>query len=794
MRKLLVFILFCVILLIGCSSEKSDFSKAKKDNSIKGYETFLQKHPEGDFKEQVEQRLQELAYQSARQKNSLKIYKEFLKKFPGSKYFDEIKLIIEQLSKEVKLLSYPGDIHIYAAKMDEIRSECLFDIQNKKFFKGKTPLSVSLEPGKYYVGFYKEGDELDDKQIDRSGVEVSGLAQLSSISDGLIVYQGRTLGYQTRPGKKGVSFIVSAGMGEHWDTLEYSLLRDGFNSAFAIVQKGKVKGILRIYELVKLPDKQGIVTSAFLTKKAVLAGDIPKSETLKQNFPIDKENMEKQLVKFGIKQNRKDTILSSLRHFGIAILTDFDARTFNDSVQDPLQISSKGKYVGIVRIGDQEDPESLTYELQLLNEEAKRYSAKVSTVNLYGQWFADPISAVRFIPGNSELLCATANNEVWHCDILNKKVLSIVTGFEKDIRLIIPAGRYWILGLENNSLHVWDTKSREEVFVVDIISAKTGFDVDLLRQRVFYVTGNNELTIFSLKENKPIMKSSLKDKISFQGIFYDATTDHLLLLSKKGEIQIYSGTNLKLIKKGEQRIKGFSWKYEYSNPNLAGQVQPDHCLLWCDQTPSIYRVNLKTGAYSMVTRFSTTLGEVYFSNDNSITMGLKDKRIDLIGLKSKGYKKSTRLSVNGKAAGFSLDNNKLVIGCEDHTLRFFSIPALQSIEVIGIPLKKNSVRDVSKELTIKRGTKMIFRKAVPSKRKIIAYSVGCSMGFDEAPGITIRFVEFEWDNARLWYKFMVYAGASAPADEKIKVHYNFNVNASKSFKVSGVDEFNVHLK
>ena len=77
MKKLLPLSIFFYAILFGCASEKSDFSKAEKENSIEAYETFLKRHPQGEYTELAERRLDTLAFRFAREKDSLDLYKEF---------------------------------------------------------------------------------------------------------------------------------------------------------------------------------------------------------------------------------------------------------------------------------------------------------------------------------------------------------------------------------------------------------------------------------------------------------------------------------------------------------------------------------------------------------------------------------------------------------------------------------------------------------------------------------------------------------------------------------------------
>ena len=92
MRKLLLFAIGgYAIFTLGCASEKSDFAKAEKENSLQAYEAFLQKHPQGEYSAEATKRMEELTYQIAKQEDDVQGYQDFLKKFPSGQYANAVK-------------------------------------------------------------------------------------------------------------------------------------------------------------------------------------------------------------------------------------------------------------------------------------------------------------------------------------------------------------------------------------------------------------------------------------------------------------------------------------------------------------------------------------------------------------------------------------------------------------------------------------------------------------------------------------------------------------------------------
>ena len=102
MKKLLLLAIgIYIIFMFSCASEKSDFAKAEKENSIQAYETFLQKYPQGEHKAKARRHIHELAFQFATQRDSLHVYKEFLKKYPESEFLTKANERIEDLTYQM---------------------------------------------------------------------------------------------------------------------------------------------------------------------------------------------------------------------------------------------------------------------------------------------------------------------------------------------------------------------------------------------------------------------------------------------------------------------------------------------------------------------------------------------------------------------------------------------------------------------------------------------------------------------------------------------------------------------
>jgi len=105
------------IFMLGCASEKSDFSKAEKKNGIETYEAFLRKYPQGEYKSEATKRIHKLAFELAKQKDSLHVYKKFQEKYPESEFSTEVSARIHELTYQ--LAKQKDDLQTYEEFLKE---------------------------------------------------------------------------------------------------------------------------------------------------------------------------------------------------------------------------------------------------------------------------------------------------------------------------------------------------------------------------------------------------------------------------------------------------------------------------------------------------------------------------------------------------------------------------------------------------------------------------------------------------------------------------------------------------
>lgn len=151
--------------MLGCASEKSDFAKAEKENSIQAYEAFLQKYPQGKYKSDATKRIHELAFQLATQKDSLHVYNEFLEKYPESDFLAKVNERIEDLKyqrvkQQDSLQSYQNFLKEYPTSkyLNEAQQRIDQLILESTRIEGKVFRSNNNEPLVNALVFLKQKD------------------------------------------------------------------------------------------------------------------------------------------------------------------------------------------------------------------------------------------------------------------------------------------------------------------------------------------------------------------------------------------------------------------------------------------------------------------------------------------------------------------------------------------------------------------------------------------------------------------------------------------------------------
>jgi len=101
-RTLVMLFAVPLLVLAGCSREKSDWRSAQAADSAESYEQFISKHPESTLVATARERLGQLAeerdWRKAAGLDSLEAYQQFLAQYPGGRWAREAQIRIENFA------------------------------------------------------------------------------------------------------------------------------------------------------------------------------------------------------------------------------------------------------------------------------------------------------------------------------------------------------------------------------------------------------------------------------------------------------------------------------------------------------------------------------------------------------------------------------------------------------------------------------------------------------------------------------------------------------------------------
>ena len=86
-----VILAIAIIICAGCATMESEFRKACDDNTIAGYERYLEKYPGSQFETDARNRMEALEWAKAVDDKSIWGYEAYLHKYPQGKYQDDAK-------------------------------------------------------------------------------------------------------------------------------------------------------------------------------------------------------------------------------------------------------------------------------------------------------------------------------------------------------------------------------------------------------------------------------------------------------------------------------------------------------------------------------------------------------------------------------------------------------------------------------------------------------------------------------------------------------------------------------
>jgi len=114
--KIFLVILFVLIagwflLTGGWSTMQSSYKKALKVNTIEGYEKFVLKYPDSEYRSEIEEKISELKlFYDAKAENTITAYQEFIDKYPNTEHYEEIE------SRIAFLIGFPEVMNLMITK------------------------------------------------------------------------------------------------------------------------------------------------------------------------------------------------------------------------------------------------------------------------------------------------------------------------------------------------------------------------------------------------------------------------------------------------------------------------------------------------------------------------------------------------------------------------------------------------------------------------------------------------------------------------------------------------------
>jgi cell division septation protein DedD len=101
-RALVTLFAIPLLVLAGCSREKSDWRSAQAADSPESYEQFISAHPDSTLVATARERLQQLAeekdWRAAAEADSLEAYQQFLAQYPAGKWAKEAQVRIDNFA------------------------------------------------------------------------------------------------------------------------------------------------------------------------------------------------------------------------------------------------------------------------------------------------------------------------------------------------------------------------------------------------------------------------------------------------------------------------------------------------------------------------------------------------------------------------------------------------------------------------------------------------------------------------------------------------------------------------
>lgn len=176
-----------VFLILACASEKSEFHKAERADSIEAFQAFIAKYPQGKLLPEATKKIHQLAYESAKAKDSLQVYLEFQQKYPETEFTTIVNERIAEL--EFQIVKAKDSLHVYLAyrakypespflgEIDE-RIEAIYNIEFDKAKKENAVEAITT-----YIKNYPDSPQIKAAQAEIARLNAPKVENLSGEYD-----------------------------------------------------------------------------------------------------------------------------------------------------------------------------------------------------------------------------------------------------------------------------------------------------------------------------------------------------------------------------------------------------------------------------------------------------------------------------------------------------------------------------------------------------------------------------------------------------------------------------------
>lgn len=154
-----ILLLPAILLFFTCASQKIMWDKSLEQNTVQGYEMYLENYPDGKYSLKAKDKIDRLNFYSAKKINTIESYSNYLQNFSNGNFISKAKKEIEYLAYQNAektidglnnyLSKYPNGTYKYhvEGKIEELHFEKAKSLGTSQSFQEY----VSMYPNGYYI-------------------------------------------------------------------------------------------------------------------------------------------------------------------------------------------------------------------------------------------------------------------------------------------------------------------------------------------------------------------------------------------------------------------------------------------------------------------------------------------------------------------------------------------------------------------------------------------------------------------------------------------------------------------